>query len=102
MARKKKKGWKYVAKKLKGSYGETDFDKKTITVDKNKHKKAKKQSYKKRGFSKKDATLINTIVHEKMHSQHPKMHEKTVRRKTRKVVKKMGKKSKKKLYAKFQ
>lgn len=93
--------WKYRAKKLKGSYGETDFDKKTITVDKARHKKAKKQTFKQRGFSKKDASLINTIVHEKMHQKHPKMHEKTVRRKSRKVVKKLSPKTKKKLYAKF-
>ena len=87
--------------KKKGLYGETDFKKKLIEVNISRHKKAKTQTYKQRGFAKKDATIINTLVHERMHAQHPKMHERTVRKKTRVLVNKMGDKAKQKLRAKL-
>lgn len=90
--------WKYIAsKKLKGAYGETDYEKKKITIN----KEAAKKDVKGDAFSRKESTLINTLVHETLHKNHPKMHEKTVRKQARKLVAKMSKKSKAKLYSKL-
>jgi hypothetical protein len=94
----KKKKWKWVTdNKMKGAYGETDFDKKTVKVNKKIHKNKKV----KMGIPKKDGTLLNTIVHEGLHVKHPKMTEKVVRKEARKVVNKMGTKAKKKAYGKL-
>ena len=73
---------------LRGSYGETDLDTKTITVNKKAHKKD-------------GESMIDTMVHEHMHLAHPKMREKTVRKLTQGRVERMGKKAKARLYAKF-
>lgn len=89
--------WKHVFKKKKGIYGETDFEKKTITINKAKHKNIKKD----KSIVKASRTMIDTMVHEEMHKNHPKMHEKTVRKLTPKKVKRMSKRSKKKLYNKY-
>lgn len=88
--------WKRVVGKVRGGFGETDFDKKTIRIDKSKHKN--KALY---DVPKKDSSLINTIVHEEMHRQNPKMTEKQVRKRTRLKVKKMSKKLKVKMYSKY-
>lgn len=96
MQKKDVKIWKYVTGKIKGAFGETNFNKKVIKVDKAKHKKIDRYD-----VPKKDATLLNTITHEDMHRQHPNMTEKQVRKKTRSKVKKMSRKVKNKLYKKF-
>ncbi len=70
------------------SYGETDLEKKTIRINKNKKKN-------KRG------DIIDTIVHEKEHILHPKKHEKTVRKSTKKKLKGMSSKEKQKHYNLF-
>lgn len=84
--------------KCGGAFGETNYEKKVIRINKKIHQKAKKKSL--WGFPKKDSTIIDTLVHETLHKNHPKMHEKTVRRKAKVLVKKMGKKAKSKLYSK--
>ena len=89
--------WKYVSTKLKGYYGETDYKKKTISID----RKDAKKDFKDDGIPKKDSTLINTIAHEEMHRKHPKMHEDTVRKKTRAQVAKMSKRQRSRLYSKL-
>lgn len=90
------KGWKFKTdNKLRGAYGETDFDKKTIRVNKTKHKAASKD------YAKQDSTLLNTIVHEHLHAQHPKMHEDSVRKLARAMASKMPLKQKSKMYKKF-
>jgi len=69
------------------NFGDTDYKKKTIRVNKKKAKETGK------------GELLDTIVHEETHWKHPKMREKTVRRKTKKSISKMSKKQKKRLYA---
>lgn len=67
---------KIVRRKLKGSYGETDFignKAVRISVDVKKHKGDKKE-------------LADTIKHELMHAKHPKMQEKTVRKAMKKPM----------------
>lgn len=101
---KKKKGWKYKVKNKGNCFGECDFGKKTITVNKKISKKAakmKKGVYSKYGYPKKQTSVINTLVHETMHKNHPRMHEKTVVKKSARMVKKLSKKKKAKLYSKL-
>lgn len=89
---------------MKGAFGETDYEKKTIKINKKLSRQAaktKKGAWKKYGMSKKDTSVINSIVHEKLHKNHPKMLEGTVRKKAHKLVSKMGRKAKAKLYSKF-
>jgi len=105
MQKHKTTKWTYKDdKKLKGAFGQTDFKKKVISVNKKVHKQAKKlnksQSRKKYGMAKSETTLLNTLVHETRHKNHPKELEKTVRKKSKEVVKKLGKKAKSKLYSK--
>lgn len=92
--------YKYkVDNKMRGAFGETNFQKKVIRINKKAHKHVSPSL--RSGFAKKELTLINTLVHERMHSQHPRMHEKTVRRKTRDLVKRMSTAQKQKLYKKL-
>lgn len=70
------------------SYGETDYKKKTVRINKSKKKNKK-------------GDILDTIVHEKMHIKHPKMHERTIRKATKKAVKSMGRKAKQKHYSLF-
>lgn len=97
--------WKYVDKKLKAAYGETDYEKKVVAIDRKAHKgmhtKKGKKRYQKQGLAKEDMTLLNTMVHEVMHSKRPKMTEKQVRKATRAKIKKITPKAKKRMYAKF-
>ncbi len=88
--------WKRVVGKVRGGFGETDFDKKIIKIDKKKHKSGKWG-----GIPKQDSTLINTIVHEELHVKHPKKTEVQIRKLARSKVSKMGDKIKRKLYNKF-
>lgn len=92
MATKKKptKKWKKVIdNKMRGAYGETDFDKKLIRINKKRHAKGKVHDKRTKKNKNGSASMIDTIVHEEMHMKHPKMHEKTVRKLTPKVVKRM-------------
>lgn len=94
------KKWKRrVNNKLRGAYGQTDFEKRVIEVNKKAHKDKKRA----RITPNKDGTesLIHTIVHEENHRKHPKKHERTVRREEKPMVKKLSKKQKKKLYDKY-
>lgn len=87
-----------VNNKLRGAYGETDLDKKVISVNKKKHKSMRTA----RITPNKDGTenMLTTMVHENIHASHPKMLEKTVR-KLEKKAKKLSKKLKKKVYNQF-
>lgn len=87
---------------MRGAFGETDLDKKVIRVNKKLHKTAKKHKKSVYNIPKKDISLINTMVHEKLHAKHPKMTERAIRKKTRTVLAKMGTKAKKKVYRQFQ
>ena len=91
-----------VDNKLRGAFGETDFDKRTIRINKKKHKEAKKAGKSPYvGLSKKELTLLNTIVHEDMHRKHPRMTEKEVRKKTRAVIERMSTARKQAMYKKL-
>ncbi len=93
------KGWKMkVDNKMRGAFGETDYEEKTVRINKKRHKN--KQALKE--FAKKDQSLLNTIAHELKHVKHPKMTEKNVRKETRKDVHTMSPKLKRNLYKLFQ
>jgi len=70
------------------AFGETNYAKKTIRINKSK----KKNSH---------GDIINTIVHEKEHILHPKKHEQTVRKDTAKKLKRMNQIQKAKHYNLF-
>ena len=95
MQKKDEKIWKHIVGKVKGGFGETNFQTKTIKIDKKKHKSKK---YK---IAKKDDSLINTETHELLHVQHPKKTEVEIRKLARLKVKKMSRKIKSKIYNKF-
>lgn len=84
---------------MRGAFGETNFDTKTIRINKNIHEKAKKKSI--YGIPKKDSTLLNTIVHELLHKAHPDMHEKNIRKLARTRIARMNEGQKRTLYSKF-
>ncbi len=89
------KGWKVKVKNKVKYYGDVDYDKKIIVINKKLHKN-KAPRY---GIPIKDQTIINTLVHEKMHIDHPKMHEKNVRKNTRKKLEQMSTREKQAHYA---
>ena len=78
MQKKDAKIWKFVNKKVRGAFGDTDYNKKLVRIDKAKHKKKTKYN-----IPEKDNTLLNSIVHEDMHTKKPKMTEVQVRKQTR-------------------
>lgn len=94
-----KKPWRYrVNNKMRGAFGETDFDTRTITINKKLHKKANLKKYR---VAKKDKSLLNTIVHELTHKKHPKATERSVVKKTRTALTRMSPKAKKRAYRLF-
>ena len=83
------------------SYGETDFQKGFIRINKS---KSKKNPMKKRPVNKhahRYPDVLDTIVHERKHVASPKMLEKNVRKFAKRMVKKMGKKQKQTHYSLF-
>lgn len=92
--------WKYKTGKVRGAYGQVDFKKKTVTVDKARHRK----STAKRITPNKDGSenLFVTAYHELMHVAHPKWTEKQVEEKAKKARKTLSTKQKARIYAKFQ
>ena len=87
--RKGKDGYtRKVDNSMKG-FGETDFKKKTIRINKSKKK------------NKNPGESLDTIVHEEQHRIHPGMKEKNIKKRTKKVIKKMSKPVKVKMYSKY-
>jgi len=86
---KNPKKFKRVKDNKMRDYGDTDWNKRVIRVNKSKKK------------NKKRGDIINTIVHEERHVKHPKEHEKTVRKKTKLSVKRMNSKTKKRAYGRY-
>lgn len=82
---------------MRGVFGETDEEKRTIKINKKLH------AMKGGGHLIKNANgsekLIGTIAHEIQHAMHPTMREKTVRKRAKVAVKKMSTPRKRKLYA---
>lgn len=95
-----RKKWKYQQdNKMRGAFGETDYDKKLIRINKKRHKSksAAKISPKKNG----DEHLGKTIYHEELHRKHPKWTERKVRQHEKKDWKKLTPAQKKKYYSKI-
>lgn len=90
-------GWKTVVDNgMRGAYGETDYEKKRIRINKSRHlsKNVKRINRNKDGTE----NMLDTIVHENMHRKHPAMKEKTVRKRTKTMIKNMSKRSKRRYY----
>lgn len=94
--------WKYkVDNKMRGDYGETDYEKKVIRVNKaiSKRKPMFKHPLGKRPGKYPD--ILGTIVHELHHKSHPEATEQQTLKHERKTVGKLSPKQKKRLYSKF-
>lgn len=95
--------WKYLVKngkQMSDLFGETDDQKKTITINKRLHAQKGGGHI----IRNKDGreSIIGTISHELMHARHPRMREKTVRKLNRKRVKRLSTQTKKRMYDKFE
>lgn len=91
--KKKKHSYKRVVDNKMRDYGDIDFDKSVIRVNKKKSKQWTKKH--------KKAGILDTIAHEEMHRKHPQMSEKVVKKKAEKQVGSMGKREKAKNYSKY-
>jgi uncharacterized protein YneF (UPF0154 family) len=93
--------WTYKTNnKLRGAYGQTDFDKKEIVINKKAHRK---NNGRKKLVPNPDGSenKLITILHEMGHKNHPKMSEKGVEKLARAMKPKLSTKQKQRLYAKF-
>ena len=89
-----------VNNRMKGAYGMTTLQsgkRPIIEINKRAHAKLKND----KRFSKKEKTLLNTIVHEEIHAKHQRMYEKNVRRMAIKKTASMSKVAKKKFYSRY-
>lgn len=87
--------------KLRGAYGETDFKKKTIRVNR---KRARLDPKFKRPVNKnatKYPDVLATMVHELHHATHPKATERQTIKAERRKVATMSKKEKRRVYSLF-
>lgn len=78
--------YKWVVDNKMRDFGDIDYKKNIIRINKSKKKNTKR------------GDILNTIVHEEIHKNHPQKHEKTARKDTVKKIKKMSKKEKIKKY----
>lgn len=100
--RSKPKHWtRVVDNKMRGAYGETNFDTKTIRINKKKMKKAPMYSRPVNPGATAYPEVLGTIVHEEAHRKDPKATEKEIRKRERKLVTTMTPKQKKKAYSRF-
>ena len=93
------KTWKIINKKLRGAYGETDYKKMTIAIDKKRHTSKNVE----RITPNNDGTenMAITLRHEILHAQHPKWGEVRVEKAARMWYDKATKKQKNKIYSKM-
>ncbi len=82
-------GYKRVVDNHMRFFGDIDYEKRKIRLNKSKKK------------NKKPGEILNTIVHEEMHRRHPSMHEKTIKKETKRQLAKMSKRQKEKYYSKY-
>lgn len=93
--------WAYKTGKVKGGFAETDFGKKTITLDKSKHRRGAKTGHRTPNPDGSES-MSTSILHELGHKNHPKMTEKGVENLAKAMNSRMSPKQKKRLYSKFQ
>lgn len=87
--RTSKDGYKRVVDNRMRFYGDIDYDKKKIRINKSKKK------------NERPGEILNTIVHEEIHRKHPGKFERTTKKETRRLIAKMSKKQKEKYYSKY-
>jgi len=75
------------------AYGDIDYDKRIIRINKVRSKKWAKKH--------KKAGVLDTIVHEDLHRQHPRMSERVIIKKTKDTIRRMSRMRKRKYYSKF-
>lgn len=93
------KGWRIKKDdRLRGAYGETNYDKKLIRINKKKHRSTNTKL--KRYTPNKDGSenLLMTIVHEVNHVVHPNMKERGIEKLAKAMKARMSDKQKAKYY----
>lgn len=88
------KGWKMKRGKVRGAFGETDYDRKVIKINKKAHKTGTMTRNPDGSES-----LLTTILHEVNHVRHPKKGERGVEKLARAMKSRMGPRQKAKYYA---
>ena len=96
-----KKEYKLTVNNKKRVYGETDYKKKTIEVNKKLSKSNPMHKRKLHKNASKYPEVLDTIAHEVRHVMHPKEHEKNIRKNVKKAIKHMNKKVKQKYRSLF-
>lgn len=94
-------GWKYKTdNKMRGAYGETDFEKKTVRINKKKHTNKKALKTERRYNRNPDGSenMLDTIVHEMSHIANPKAGERKTEKRAKRITKKLSTRTKKRIY----
>lgn len=102
---KKKKGWKFKTdNKLRGAFGETDFAKKTVRINKKKHvdKKALARERRYNRLKNGHESMLDTIAHELDHVAKPNATERATAKHAKQGIKKLSTRKKRKLYRLFE
>ena len=99
-AKELKKYKKVVDNKMR-AYGDCNFQKKIIRVNRVKARKDPSRVRPINKHAKRYPDVLDTMVHEENHVKHPRMHEKNIRKKTLRDIKKMTPKQKQKIYSRY-
>lgn len=94
-------GWKFKTdNKMRGAFGETNFDTKTIKINKKKHTNKKMLARERRYKRNPDGSesMLNTLVHELEHVSDPSASEKKVGKRAAKLAPKLSPRVKKRIY----
>ena len=83
------------------SYGDIDYQKRLIRINKKKSKKNPGRVRPVNKYASKYPDILDSIIHECMHRQYPKMTEKKIRKKVLAKVKEFSKRQKAKYYNKI-
>lgn len=94
-----RKKYKYQIDNQMRAYGETDFEKKTIRINRKRHKSAKVDRISAKADG--DEHLGMTIYHEELHRKNPSWTEKKVRKQEKSGWKKLSPAQKKSYYSKL-
>ncbi len=97
----RKKRWQFKTdNKLRGAFGETDYDKKIVRINKRRHAKNQPVRHLTKNKDGSENMLV-TALHEINHVKHPKMGERGVEKLARAMKSRMSKKQKNRIYSKF-
>ena len=83
------------------SWGDTNYVKKLIRINKKKSKKNPMHTRPVNKGAQKYPEVLDTIIHEELHATHPKMKHKAIYKKVKRLVKTMSKRQKQRMYNRY-